>query len=336
MKARKTKSGKWNVCIYTGDQIIDGKRKQFRKSFTASKKSEAIEMALKYQRTHQTGPYNASVALQDAFRAYIEAKSNILSPSTIRGYKATFRTVLEPIKDLKIKDLDTLTVQKWINEESVTKSPKTIKNACGLLNSVCTSVDSAWSVNVTLPKKIPKTYNVPSYEQVMALADASPSKNLKRAILLAAFCSLRRGEICALVPGDVDPSGWIHVRRDVVMDDSGAYVVKDIPKTLESFRDVPVPSFVMDEIKDGLVTFSPNAITTSFERVCKKTGIICRFHDLRHFFASYLHLKGIPDSYIEKFGGWKPGSSVMKEIYCNAMQSEKESQAQRIIDAFTQ
>ena len=53
-------------------------------------------------------------------------------------------------------------------------------------------------------------------------------------------------------------------------------------------------------------------------------------HDLRHFFASYLHLKGIPDAYIEKYGGWKPGSRVMAEIYRNTINAEELDQAKKI------
>ena len=55
-----------------------------------------------------------------------------------------------------------------------------------------------------------------------------------------------------------------------------------------------------------------------------------RFHDLRHFFASYLHLKGVPDAYIEKYGGWKPGSNVMKKVYRNTINAEENAQADAI------
>lgn len=37
---------------------------------------------------------------------------------------------------------------------------------------------------------------------------------------------------------------------------------------------------------------------------------------------------------LEKYGGWKPGSSVMKSIYRNALQSEQDAQAEKVLEAF--
>jgi integrase len=333
VQAKKQPSGKWRCQLYLGDEIINGKRKQLRKSFTASTRSEAEAMADEYLRKHGKSAHDASVALEDAFRAYLDAKSNILSPSTIRGYQAAFKGSFADIAQKRIRDLDTLTVQKWINSLTPTKSPKTVKNAYSILTAVCTSVDPSWSVKVTLPKRKKPDYSVPSYDDVMLLAD-SASSNLRKAILLSAFCSLRRGEICALEPSDIDPSGWISVTKDMVQAEDGQYTIKDIPKTVESCRRVPVPDFVLSEITDTLVDCTPSAITIGFERLTARLGMSCRFHDLRHFFASYLHMKGIPDAYIERFGGWKPGGSVMKSIYRNALQSEQDAQAARVLEAF--
>lgn len=333
VQAKKQPSGKWRCQLYLGDEMINGKRKQLRKSFTASTRAEAEAMADEYLRKHGKSAHDASVTLQIAFRAYLDAKSNILSPSTIRGYQAAFKGSFDGIKQKRIRDLDTLTVQKWINSLAPEKKPKTVKNAYAILTAVCTSVDPSWSVKVTLPKRKKPDYSVPSYDDVMLLAD-SASSNLRKAILLSAFCSLRRGEICALEPSDIDPTGWISVTKDMVQAEDGLYIIKDIPKTVESCRRVPVPDFVLSELTDTLVNCTPSAITIGFERLTTRLGMTCRFHDLRHFYASYLHLQGIPDSFVEKFGGWKPGSSVMRSIYRNAMQSEIDDQAGRVLEAF--
>jgi integrase len=54
-----------------------------------------------------------------------------------------------------------------------------------------------------------------------------------------------------------------------------------------------------------------------------------RFHDLRHFFASYSHLQGMPEAAILSTGGWK-SDHVMKSIYRHEMEQK---QAQE--DVFT-
>ena len=45
--AKKQKNGKWRCQLYLGDQTIDGKRKQIRKSFSAPTRSEAIRAHLR-------------------------------------------------------------------------------------------------------------------------------------------------------------------------------------------------------------------------------------------------------------------------------------------------
>lgn len=52
----------------------------------------------------------------------------------------------------------------------------------------------------------------------------------------------------------------------------------------------------------------------SQEELADKLGYKCRFHDLRHYYASALHAIGIRDQYIMKFGGWK-SDSILKSVY---------------------
>ena len=47
-----------------------------------------------------------------------------------------------------------------------------------------------------------------------------------------------------------------------------------------------------------------------------------RFHDLRHFGASML--AGYGDRYVEAYGGWEPGSDIMKRSYQTLIDSEAE------------
>ena len=47
-----------------------------------------------------------------------------------------------------------------------------------------------------------------------------------------------------------------------------------------------------------------------------------RFHDLRHFFASYCHnVLKLSDAQIQKLGGWKT-DHVMKKIYITSMEDQ--------------
>ena len=333
-KAKKQKNGKWRCQLYIGDEKVNGKRKQIIKSFTADTKAEAEDLANEYRKHGSTTVDD--MTLSDAINRYIDIKSNILSPATIRGYKTTADSVLSPLSDIKVSELTSEVVQKWINDQALTYSPKTLRNGHGLLTAACSSVDPSFHLRTDFPKKKRVQFYIPSYQEVMMLAGAADPV-LERAIMLSAFGSLRRGEICALTHEDIDFSGgWVTVSKDIVRDTDGLLHLKEIPKTEDSNRRTPLPQFVLAKLTGELVPISPEAVTHRFHRLVKRLGMPhIRFHDLRHFFASYLHLKGIPDAYIEKYGGWRPGSDVMKGIYRNTISSEEEREARKIVNIFS-
>jgi integrase len=176
---------------------------------------------------------------------------------------------------------------------------------------------------ITLPKKARKRQNAPSDGDVQKLYESANEK-LRICIALAAFGSMRRGEICALKHGDVNGC-CISVHADMVANEDNKFEYKDMPKTSDSIRDVLLPQNVIDMLGTGdpddfIFSFNPNWITKNFIILRNSVGISIRFHDLRHYYASIGAALNIPDIYTARFGGWRPNSPVMKEVYQNNMQ----------------
>lgn len=70
----------------------------------------------------------------------------------------------------------------------------------------------------------------------------------------------------------------------------------------------PFPNYMV-------VKCTPNQLTRRFQRAIQFSGLPhFRFHDLRHYSASFMHAIGIPDSYIMERGGWQT-DNVMKTVY---------------------
>lgn len=301
MKPRKLSSGNYFIQVQ-----VNG----VRRSFCAPTRAEVVRKATEYKLTAVDAP---SAPLGVLVEQYIDAKRNILSPSTIVGYETVRRNYFQRLMTVPVRELTSDRLQLEVNLMAADKSPKTIRNAYGLISATLALFAPELHFRVTLPSKKRVVYDVPTTEEVYNLLNHA-SYNLKTAIMLAAFCGLRRGEIVALTSDDVYDN-VIHVRSAAVRM-NGKTTVRQ-PKTYTSDRYTPIPPFVARHIENMEGRICPielNSITRRFEELRDKLGYKCRFHDLRHYYASALHAIGLRDQYIMKLGGWK-SDAVLKAVY---------------------
>lgn len=334
MKAKKLPSGSWRCQVYSHTEEIiqaDGtvKKKRIYKSFTCDDPSPkgkrtcermAAAWADEKDKLKKEQSAESQYTVKTALRNYIDIKSNVLSPVTIGTYEQMYRTHFDAINDIKLCDLTTSTLQKWVNDMAPDKSPKTVSNIYGFLTAAVYMYMPDAIFRVSLPQKIPYKGYVPSDEDVKKLIQyaSNHDKYMLIAIYLAAFGTMRRSEICALLASDVDRKRkMIHIHRGTVLNKDNVYVTKDTPKTTASNRYVVMPDFVIDILPSNgpLVPYTPRSVTKRFTRMIDTLDIPrFRFHDLRHYAASIMHAIGIPDVYIMQRGGWA-SDNTLKRIY---------------------
>ena len=331
--AKKLPSGTWRVRVYSHS---DPDGKQHYKTITAPTKQEAESLAAKWKakanRLEQT-----DLTIKEAIDGYITAKSGVLSPATIHGYRSLERNYFDGIGHIRIKKLNNAVIQTFISDLSVKVSAKTVSNIYGLLTAAIALYAPEMTFKVKLPTKSKKRRVAPSDAQILALFN-SASPNLKKAIAFAAFTSMRRGEICALKYADID-GNRAHVHADIVHSPHGGWIYKPTPKTSDSDRFVMLPDIILELIGTGapddyVVPLRPDTITQEFCELRDVLGLPYHFHDLRRYFASKTAALQIPDAYIETFGGWRAGSGVMKEVYQSQMDQEADVYAQKITQCF--
>lgn len=261
------------------------------------------------------------LSFKDARTQYIERKSNVLSASTIRGYKQ-MDTYFDMIDDLDIHKITQRDIQEWVNAFSCKHAPKTVKNAHGLLSAILNENDCDIVLKTRLPQRVKPDFYVPTDEDVSRLIQHfhdTGDKDMLIATHLASCGTLRRSEICGLHSEDVK-GNVIHVHKAAVFNDKGE-LIKKTTKTISSDRYIDLPSYVTDLFpKSGyIVNITPDVITSRFERAIKKLDLPhFRFHDLRHYSASVMHAIGVPDQYIMERGGWS-SDAVLKQIYRGTM-----------------
>ena len=121
---KKLPSGKWRVQVFS--HLEKGKRKYV--SFTAPTKAEANRLAAEFQsnKEHEDMPQNITIG--EAVDKFISSRSNVISPSTLVGYKQIKNAYFDSISNIRLGAFTSLDLQNFVNSISVGRSPKTVKN----------------------------------------------------------------------------------------------------------------------------------------------------------------------------------------------------------------
>lgn len=342
--AKKLPSGSWRCQVFSHKEErvqSDGtvKQKNVYKSFTVSdptpkgkRKCEALaaEWAEKKElRTHN------SITFEDALNVYIEERKNVLSARTAREYQMTANSHFAYLKPIALDKITREDIQKQVNMDAVSLSPKTVRNLHGLISAVMGVYRPDFAIRTQLPKKVQTNLHIPSDGEIQRLMAISKGTVMEIPILLAAFGTMRRGEIAALTAEDIN-GNVAHVSKNMVKVDVETWIIKT-PKSYAGDRFVELPDFVIEKLpKSGRVTtLRPDQITNRFVRLLKNNGMPhFRFHDLRHYSASIQHAIGIPDSYIMQRGGWG-NDGTLKQVYRHALSDKQHEMNQKTNDYFS-
>lgn len=264
---------------------------------------------------------SSNMTVEMACKAYIDAKANILSPTTYKEYTATARRLPDDFKSKRICNITSLDVQKIVNDYAARLSPKTVANYANFIFSVL----KAQELDIRFPKlpqREKKMPYIPTEQDIQAVFEILNGSEHEIAVKLCCF-GLRRSEVCALTVDDLD-GNKLTINKAKVKDINNKWVIKTT-KTVDSTRTIIIPDELADKIREKgyIYKYIPSSICRALERAEKQAGIPnFPLHKLRHFFASFLHNKGYTDKQIQEMGGWK-SSNILVTIYQHAMEMDK-------------
>lgn len=268
-----------------------------------------------------TSPHHG-LTFREAAEKYVDMKSNVLSPNTVREYSLTCSRLSELFNNMPIGQISQIEINKQINELASTKSPKTVRNYHGFISAVLGTFKPEMKIYTTLPQKRKIEPYIPTDEDVKRLLSAIEGTEFYIPVILACY-GMRRGEICALTVDDIE-GDVVHIRSALAIDSAKNKVMKST-KTTESERDIMIPMEIADQIRQQGYVYQghPNSISKCMERVEKELGIPhFSIHKLRHYFAS--KMLTITDSKtVQALGGWKT-DNVLKTVYAHSLKDEQE------------
>ena len=172
-KATKLPSGNWNINMMVDRQRI---------SITAATRKEVERQAAAIKGGAKLAPKN-SLTVGEAIDKYIESKDAVLSPSTVAGYR---RIRANALQDLMPRPVDSLTaqdVQRSINLMARDKSPKTVRNAHGLLSAAMAVYRPDLVLRTTMPQKQRYDIAIPSDDDVAAIMRSAQGEPDRKSVV---------------------------------------------------------------------------------------------------------------------------------------------------------
>lgn len=303
-------------------------------AFKAGKKQAKIERG------------NQDPTLGEAMTQYIESKTAVLSPATVRSYRTIIRNYLSSLQTVRVSKITQDQVQIAINQEAMSHSPKTVRNIHGFLTAVLQVYRPEFSLHTTLPQKKKPSISIPTEEEIKKLFDMTEGTDLYIPVLLAAVCGMRRSEIAALTWDRVDfKRNTITINQALVLGDDHEFIEKTTKTTAgtRTIRMIPLVANALQVLRsenpdtDGYITIRPDLISNRFYNLIRKSELPnYRFHDLRHYTVSVMLSLNVPKNYIADYVGHET-ENMIDQVYGHIMQSRKttvEDQMQEYFSKF--
>ena len=308
---------------YRAKKVYKGKT--YRITFDHYPTDKEVTIAFAEKMQEETGKKGS---FEHYANEYIKSRSNILSPSSVITYERLIKAISESFKKLNLYDIRQVDVQKEINAYAKTHAPKTVRAMHGFISAVLGSYRPQFVLHTTLPQKKEKDAYLPTQDDIQAILKAAKGTEDSVGIQLG-ILSLRRGEICALEMSDLK-GNELHIHATMVWNKK--WIRKETPKTDAGNRIIYLPPKLTRQIrKQGyFFKYSPNKLNDHLHKYQDELGIPrFRFHDLRHYFASYAATI-MPESDAMALGGWK-SDHVFKQVYRESMQKKRKESAQKYL-----
>jgi integrase len=258
-------------------------------------------------------PSAGRVPLRDYADAWLKTRrvrGRPLAPRTVVQYRWQLdKHMLPSLGDHQLRQLSSAVIREWHLKITSANGPGAVTAAkCyRLLHTICASAVSDQEIArnpCTIPgaglESSPErpTATIP---QVLALA-AAVGDRWRTLVLLAAFCSLRMGELAALTRRDIDLDTATVTVRASAADLPGGHRHIGPPKSEAGRRTVTIPEAILDAVTehldtyadpglDGLVFRGPrggvlrdaNFVNDVWRPATRDFGLEhLHFHDLRH------------------------------------------------------
>jgi len=299
---RKLPSGRYQASFQTPDGRRQTAPETYRTSADAARYLDRIQQEI--ERGHWLPDARLGRrTLREYCEGYLEENPRV-GERWAETCRRNMRLHLEDLLDLPIVTITPPVVRAWHakalrgsgGRTSISQSYRFIRSVLNVAVQDGAIVRNPCQIPGAGTQRAPER-GIATPAEVSALIEATTPR-FRAAVALAAWCGLRRGELCALRVTDVDlGSGRVTVRKNhVELLESPRRFEKD-PKSAAGKRTVTIPPHILPLLQEhersfaGEEFFIPdshgrqvrgNTIYQAFVRARRQVGVTIAFHDLRH------------------------------------------------------
>ncbi len=250
----------------------------------------------------------------DILKMWLEAHRPSIKESSYASYRHKLEKHLEPyFRELKYSNLDVNLVSTFVTYKlNEGLSPKYISDMVTMIKTAAKWAEINYNYanlvrNAELPKKKCKETTVFTQEEQKTIIKTAEEEhtNTGCGIVLTLFTGMRIGEVCALKWADIDfDLKVLHVTKTVqrirVYGQERKTAVKvTAPKSESSVRDIPLPNFLINMLKEYRASDSgyvlsgtekivePRTFENRYKAFLKKADVpSIKYHAIRHLYPT--------------------------------------------------
>jgi integrase len=330
---RQRTKGSWQITIYEG--YLGGKPVRFHETVKgtkeiATKRMRELEYGLDHGISTPSGELTVEAYLNSWLEGYVKVKC---SQRTYDGYQSAIKNHLIPaLGHLLLRKLQPEAIEAFYGKSCEKLTARTVQHYHRVLSEALKQAVRKGHIGrnpcdlAQAPSPRKRTMRTLTPAEVETMLKQAESNQFYPVYYTAVSTGLRQAELLGLRWRDLDLDGQSISVSQVLYKRGGICIFKE-PKTKGSSRRVdmtPKLGLFLKQYKaqrevfylehdrvmglDSLVfahddgtPLDPCTVTHNFARIIRRAGIgRCRFHDLRHTFASIMLMKGAPAKVISE------------------------------------
>lgn len=279
-KAKYTKNsrGEWETKIWDGTYNADGSK--HRKRLVSKKSSADLEKQVNRLKSEvENGQYvqNTDIMFLDYAREWLRVKKGVREKNTQKMYSNIIEKHLSFLEEVRLADIRNSHFQLAINNaldkprtcQQIYVTFKQILKMAVIDNYIGSGMYDIICADINLPRYIKPQKRPLTQIEKDAISKADFTDREKAFIYIIYSCGLRRGEALALSKFDFkfeNDKSTVSITKSLIFD-GNASEIKDIPKTGNGIRVVPIPDTTATYLKDYI-----SKIKSTYLFTCKSGG----------------------------------------------------------------